>query len=295
MEKIFLYNDQDNVFIQNFLIQEKIIFIQYKFLNFPGGEFFVKITHNVWDKNVFVLVNTSNDIDNFQKIIFVITELRNKGAKTINIISLFIPYLRQFSEKNKINISDVFLKNIFYAGADCIITFDPHCKNFIHDFQDKIKILSAKNLFIKKIKSLNLDNFCFVAPDKGAQQINSELAKYFGKKFFSANKQRSENGKIEFLALDERYENKNAIIVDDMIDTGETLNFLVDVLIKKNSEINIFIFCTHPILSKVPNFLDNKQVKFLFVTNSIKLNKNIHKKILILDLRKELEQCFDYF
>ena len=287
---IFLYDKSDQLFAQQLSSQINLDFIPYELSKFNNGELFVKIPYDVKDRNVFILVKTSKEIQNFQDIIFVVVEVYNKKAKSINVISFYIPYLRQFSKEKSKNIFDIMAKTIFYAGADKIITLDPHCNDFLKSYGDKISIISAKNIFIEKIKSLNLDDFCFISPDLGAKEINSYIAKYFHTKVFIAEKIRNkESGKIETLNLFEENLNfKNIIIVEDMIDSGQTIHLLINLILEKNPRVNIFIFCSHPIFSKPLSFLEIEQVKFLFTTDSINNSDLQNKKIVVESLENIL-------
>lgn len=116
------------------------------------------------------------------------------------------------------------------------------------------------------------------------------MAKYFHTRVFTAEKIRNkENGKIETLNLFEENLNfKNIIIVDDMIDSGQTIHLLINLILQKNSKVNIFVFCSHPIFSKPLSFLGIEQVKFLFTTNSINITENQNKKIVVESLKNIL-------
>ncbi len=292
MKDVFFYDKSDQDFALQIATRLNMEAFTYDLSTFRNGEFFVKIPYDLENRNVFILVKTSKEIQNFQNIVFVVTEVYNKNPKTINVIALFIPYLRQFSsEKNK-NIFDVLVQNVFYAGANKIITVDPHCENFLDSYEDKVLIIHIRDIFIEKIKSLHLEDFCFVAPDLGAQKRNSFFANYFGKKIFFAEKKRNhDSGIIESFHFCENV-SQNVIIVDDIIDTGKTLDLLINCLLQKNPKINIFVFCSHAIFSQIPTFIDNQQVKFIFTTNSLDNSKLEHKKVIIESLESTIVKFF---
>ena len=69
---IFLYDKSDQLFAQQLSSQINLDFIPYELSKFNNGELFVKIPYDVKDRNVFILVKTSKEIQNFQDIIFVV-------------------------------------------------------------------------------------------------------------------------------------------------------------------------------------------------------------------------------
>lgn len=285
MKDVFLYDKLDQNLALQIASPLNMEAFPYEISKFRNGELFVKIPYEIENRNIFILVKTSKEFLNFQNVVFVVAEVYNKNPKTINVIALFIPYLRQFSaEKNK-NIFDIFVQNIFYAGANKVITIDPHNENFLQHYKDKIWVVNIKDIFVEKIKSLNLGDFCFAAPDSGSKKRNSFLAQYFDKKFFSAEKKRNqETGIIESFNFNEEIKTENVIIVDDMIDTGKTVELLIKSILNKKPKTNIFVFCSHAIFSQIPTFINNEQVKFVFTTNSLDNSNLMHEKIEILSL-----------
>lgn len=293
MKDVFLYYKSDKNLALSIASHLNMEAFTYDFFTFHNGESFVKIPYEIENRNVFILVKTSKEIQNFQNIVFVVTEVYNKKPKSINVIALFIPYLRQYALGKIKNIFDVLTQNIFYAGADKIITVDPHCEDFLKNYEGKIFVININNLIIEKIKSLNIEDFCFIAPDAGAKKRNTFLSNYFGKKIFAAEKKRNhDNGLIETLSFDEEITTQNVIIVDDMIDTGKTIELLINCILQKNPSISIFIFCSHAIFSQFPDFLANEQVKLIFTTNSLDNSSFQHSKIIIESLENTIVNFF---
>lgn len=293
MKDVFLYDKSDQTLALQISSRLNMEAFTYDLSTFHNGEFFVRMPYDLENRNIFILVKTSKEIQNFQNIVFVVTEVFNKNPKSINVIALFIPYLRQFSLEKTKNIFDVLVQNVFYAGADKIITVDPHCEGFLENYEDKIFIISIKNVFIEKIKSLHLEEFCFVAPDSGAQKRNSFFANYFDKKIFFAEKKRNQDsGIIASFHFCENISTPNVIIVDDMIDTGKTLELLINCILQRNPKINVFVFCSHAIFSQTPTFLDNEQVKLVFTTNSLNNSNLKHDKVIVESLENTIVKFF---
>jgi len=88
---------------------------------------------------------------------------------------------------------------------------------------------------------------------------------------------------------------KRAIIVDDMISTGRTIDAAVDLLVKYGIEES-FVFATHPVFSNdAKNILENSKASKVFVTDAIEVPKEKKfSKLEILSIAgmiaEELEQ-----
>jgi len=82
---------------------------------------------------------------------------------------------------------------------------------------------------------------------------------------------------------------KKAIIVDDMISTGRTIDAAVDLLIEQGIEENV-VFATHPVFSNdYKNILQNSKVSKIFVTDSIDVPKDKKfEKLEVLSIADEI-------
>jgi len=81
-------------------------------------------------------------------------------------------------------------------------------------------------------------------------------------------------------------ENRDVVILDDMVDTGGTLVKSVDAL-KQAGARRIFAACTHPVLSdEAVERIDNSEIEKLIVTNTIRLREKTKscQKIVLLSV-----------
>ena len=135
--------------------------------------------------------------------------------------------------------------------------------------------MESKIFFTKVITSIlskeNIVDFCFIAPDDGAKEDTIFYSNYFKKEYFVAEKKRNKTGRIEHLNIPQIKYYKHIIIIDDIIDSGETITKLINKIILYNKDVVFHIFCTHPIFSKKPEFLKYKCVKKVIVANTLKV------------------------
>lgn len=148
-------------------------------------------------------------------------------CETIDAFIPYIPYSRQDKSKSFqtiINITKNF--NVRY-----IITLDIH-KNIENDF--------ILNIFPHELYGSNFLNqdFIVVSPDLGAKERSEKFANYLKTDLVIIDKKGNEITNFELIA------NRNCLIVDDIIDSGKTLNNAINTL-KKAGARNIKTCITH--------------------------------------------------
>jgi ribose-phosphate pyrophosphokinase len=82
--------------------------------------------------------------------------------------------------------------------------------------------------------------------------------------------------------LNGEVDGRQAIIVDDMIATGDTMVYAADLLLK-NGATSIFAFATHPVLAeKASKVLQESKIEKVFVTDTIEIPED--KKFAKLEI-----------
>lgn len=150
-----------------------------------------------------------------------------RGCEIIDAFIPYIPYSRQDKSKSFqaiINITKNF--NVRY-----IITLDIH-KNIENDF--------ILNIFPHELYGSNFLNqdLIVVSPDLGAKERSEKFANYLKTDLVIIDKKGNKITNFELIA------NRNCLIVDDIIDSGKTLNNAINIL-KKAGARNIKTCITH--------------------------------------------------
>lgn len=256
---------------------------------FTDGEYFIRISQKI-KKQQILIIHSLHDGEDFIKISLLIREV----IKNENKITLLIPYLgycRNHDSNN--NFAEIFIKSFLNQNIKKIILLEPHAKYVFKKYEDtkKIIILESKIFFTKVITSIlskeNIVDFCFIAPDDGAKEDTIFYSNYFKKEYFVAEKKRNKTGRIEHLNIPQIKNYKHIIIIDDIIDSGETITKLINKINVNNKNVDFYIFCTHAVFSKKPEFLKYKCVKKVIATNTLKV-KIKSKKICIIDIFNNL-------
>lgn len=235
------------------------------------------------NKRVLIYQSLHYPYDIFFKVLVLLRALKSYNICDITLLSPYVGYIRPHDQIIAESIFDV----LFYFGVKKIITIHPHSVELFtkEEYKGRIFVLEPVNMFIdlimRRIKRLGMKDICFLSPDVGARMVNELCAGYFNAPCFFATKIRGKDSLT--IKIDAEIECKNVFVVDDIIDTGLTLECLVSALTRKNKDVRVFLFCTHAIMSRYPSIVDSDNVEELTITSSLPVSIK-HKKIFICEL-----------
>ena len=278
---------------------------------FKDGEIKIQIDSSVRDKNVYLIqsitstkTKTINDIL-IELFLFIRTLKRASATKVIVIIPYF-GYCRQDRKilpRVPISASDIagMLEN---AGADRIISVELHCGQIQGFFRN----IPCDNLYSANVladafkKDYKKNNLIVVSPDAGgvsrAKQFkeNLLLKHQIESSFAVIVKERNIEGSIDNMSLVGEVKNKDAVIIDDICDTGGTLLKAVNLL-KKFGANNIYVCITHGVFSEnaIEKIENNKEITYLYVTDTIYFNHSYLKKIKVITVSELISSTIDIF
>lgn len=240
---------------------------------FSNGEGKIKINDTVRDKDIYILSDVGNyDItykmhgiiehmspdEHFQDIKRVISAISGYAHK----ITLIMPLLyesRQHKRKGKESLDcAIALQELERLGVNHIITFDAHDPNVANSIPN----LPFENVFVAHdildglLENEDVNNLLVISPDMGAM----ERARYYAEMLmcnvgvFYKRRDLTKiiNGKnpiIEHAYLGEDVSNKNIIVVDDMIASGESMLDVAKKLREKGAN-KIYLVATFSLLTE---------------------------------------------
>lgn len=115
-------------------------------------------------------------------------------------------------------------------------------------FDVPVDHLYGSSIFIPYIKSLNLPNLTFASPDTGGTRRAGVYAKVFGSGFVICYKQRNKPNEVGKMQLIGDVKGKDVILLDDIIDTGNTICKAAEVMME-NGASSVRAVITHPLLT----------------------------------------------
>ena len=103
-------------------------------------------------------------------------------------------------------------------------------------------------MFVPDIQSLNLENLVIASPDVGGAKRANSYAKYFNTPLVLCHKQRLQANVVENMTIIGDVEDKNVILIDDMVDTAGTICKAAS-LMKENGARSVRAYISHAVMS----------------------------------------------
>ena len=270
--------------------QLKLKLVNTNIKSFADGEIYVEINENIRGNSVFVIQSTSTPAnDNLMELLLCIDALRRSSAKNITAVIPYFGYARQDRKVvPRTSISAKLVSNLITnAGASRIVTVDLHSGQIQGFFDIPVDNLFTTPLFARYIKkNLKNKNLICVSPDVGGVQRTRGLATKINVDLAIIDKRRLQPGKSQVMRIIGNVQNKECIIVDDIIDSGGTIVNAVDALIKEGAK-SVYVFVTHAVLSgEAINKIKKSKINKLIITDSIDNTKKIKNvsKIQVLSI-----------
>jgi len=263
-------------------------------IKFADGELNMNISETVRGHDVFVLQTTSNPVnEHYMELLIMIDALKRASARTINIIMPYYGYSRQDRKAlSRQPISAKLIADLLEtAGASRVISMDLHAAQIQGFFNIPIDNFEALPILVQYFKDKNLQNVVVVSPDHGGTTRARKYALYFDAPIAIIDKRRPKPNVAEVMNIIGDVNGKEAIIVDDIVDTAGTITVAANALLKAGAK-EVYVCCSHPVLSDPAiDRIQNSAIKELVTTNSIYLpeEKRI-PKIVQLSIAKILGQ-----
>ncbi len=221
---------------------------------FADGEIRIKIAPNLRRRHVFIIQPTCPPVnDHIVELLLMIDAAKRASSSEVIVVMPYFGYSRQDrKEMARVPISSAVIASLIeHTGADRILTLDIHAEQEEGFIQRPWDNVYASYSLIPAIKKKHLENLVVASPDKGGVPRATfyqgllgvdELAIVYKERDIRAN------NKSEALAMVGDVKGKNVLLIDDMIDAGDTITHAADCL-KKNGAKRIFACATHGLFS----------------------------------------------
>jgi len=243
---------------------------------FSDGEIHFYIEENVRGQDIFV-IQTGAFETNFHlvELFLMIDAFKRASAERITAVIPYYSYARQdWKDRPRVPISARLIADLLEAsGADRVLAMDlpsPQIQGF---FSIPVDNLMAAPVLVKYIQSLRLENSVIVSPDAGGVGRARWFAKQLKASLAIIDKRRPAPNVAKVFHVIGDVDQKDVMIVDDMVDTAGTLVQSAEAL-KENGARRVFAACTHPILSgNAIEKITNSTIEKLIVTNTIPIKE----------------------
>lgn len=256
---------------------------------FPSGEILLRADESVRGKDIFIINSNPFPVnENIMSLLIFIDSLKRASAESINVFMPYYLYARQDRKsKPREPISASLLANLLVtAGATRVITTDLHSQQVQGFFSCLEDDLTAIPLISDTLrKQLDLKKTVIVSPDHGGVTRARRVAKALDLPLVIIDKRRDEEYNAEVCHIIGNVKNKNAVLVDDIIDTAGSIIEGAKAL-KSNGALKVYACATHGVFSD-PAFdrlSKNNIFEKIYVTDSIPLEEKFIKSNVNIEI-----------
>ena len=219
---------------------------------FADMEVFVEIQENVRGEDVFVIQSTSFPAnDTLMELLVTMDALRRSSARRITAVMPYFGYARQDRKTaSRSPISAKLVANLItVAGANRVLTMDLHAAQIQGFFDIPVDNLYAAPLYSRDIhERYEGRDVMIVSPDVGGVVRAREIARRLGCDLAIIDKRRERAGVSEVMNVIGDVEDRDCILVDDMVDSGGTHCNAAAALIARGAR-SASAYVTHGVLS----------------------------------------------
>jgi ribose-phosphate pyrophosphokinase len=148
---------------------------------------------------------------------------------------------------------------------------DLHAAQIQGFFDLPVDHLTAVPIMGAYLKEKQLPDQVIVAPDVGGVTRARIMAEILAAPIAIVDKRRPQPNAVEVLNIIGQISGKTAIIIDDMIDTGGSIEQVTHALLKHGAA-QVYACCTHPVFSgPAISRMKDAPLKEVIVTNTIPL------------------------
>ncbi|MBT5166536.1 ribose-phosphate pyrophosphokinase [Methylophilaceae bacterium] len=246
--------------------------------SFSDGETMLELLENVRGKDVFILQSTSFPTnDNLMEIMVMVDALRRSSAARITAAIPYLGYSRQDRRPRSARVAitaKVVANMLTGVGVDRLLTMDLHSDQIQGFFEIPVDNIYATPVLLEDLKKQNYENAVIVSPDVGGVVRARAMAKILESDLAIIDKRRPKPNVSEVMNIIGDVNGRTCIIVDDIVDTANTLCEAALALKKKGAE-KVVAYATHPIFSgQAIESIHASELDEIVITDTITLEKN---------------------
>ena len=218
---------------------------------FSDGEITVSIGETVRGSDVFIIQSTCTPVNNnLMELLIMIDAMKRASAGRITAVIPYFGYARQDRKsKSRDPISAKLVADLITAaGADRVLTMDLHAAQIQGFFNIPLDHLEGMPILSQYIERKELEDLVIVSPDLGSVNRARKIANRLDVPIAIIDKRRPKPNVSEIMNIIGDIQDKNLLIIDDIIDTAGTLCNAANAL-KERGAKSVRACATHGILS----------------------------------------------
>ena len=242
---------------------------------FSNENIWVKIEENVRGKDVFVIQPFGSPVnDSIMELLIMLDAFKRASAQRITAVVPYYAYGRtDKKDQPRVPITARLIADCMTtAGANRFLTMDLHAGQIQGFFSIPVDELTAQDILAHYFFARELNDVTVVATDAGYAKRARNFAEQLNVPLAIVEKRRIGNdGRMESMGLIGSVLGRNALIVDDEIDTASSMMQAARV-VKEQGARNVFAAATHAVLSgKAVERLSQGEISEVVLTDTLPL------------------------
>jgi ribose-phosphate pyrophosphokinase len=255
---------------------------------FSDGEVMVEILENVRGKDVFILQSICAPTnDNLMELLVMVDALKRASAGRVTAAIPYMGYARQDRRPSSARVpitAKVVANMMTSVGVDRVLTMDLHSEQIQGFFDMPVDNIYSGPILLGDIWKHDFKQLVVVSPDVGGVVRARALAKRLEADLAIIDKRRPRPNVATVMNIIGEVAGRTCVIVDDMVDTANTLCEAAAALKKQGAE-RVLAYCTHAVLSgSAIERISGSALDEIVVTDTIPLTEAARKcgKIRVL-------------
>ncbi len=245
---------------------------------FSDGEINVEILENIRGRETFIVQPTCPpSAENLMELLVMVDACRRASASRITAVMPYFGYARQDRRPRASRVpitAKLVAEMIAAAGVDRVLTVDLHADQIQGFFDIAVDNVYASPVLLGDVWRQKFSKMTVVSPDVGGVVRARALAKRLDDAdLVIIDKRRSKANQSEVMNIIGDVEDRNCVMIDDMVDTAGTLCHAAGAL-KDHGAATVHAYVTHPVLSgPAVDRITDSRLDELVVTDTIPLNE----------------------
>ena len=257
---------------------------------FSDGEVMVEILENVRGRDVFLMQSICSPTnDNLMEMLVMVDSLKRASAGRVTATIPYMGYARQDRRPSSARVpitAKVVANMMSSVGVDRVLTMDLHSEQIQDFFDIPVDNIYSGPVLLGDVWKRGFKDLVVVSPDVGGVVRARGLAKRLDSDLAIIDKRRPRPNVSTVMNVIGEVEGRTCVIIDDMVDTANTLCEGAAALKERGAE-RVLAYCTHAVLSgKAVERIAGSTLDEIVVTDTIPLSEAgaACKKIRVLTI-----------
>lgn len=264
---------------------------------FSDGEIRVMIAESVRGSDVFLVQSTCPPTsETIMELLVILDALKRASARRVTAVIPYYGYARQEKKiKPREPVTAKLIADVIeVAGASRVLTVDLHSPAIQGFFNIPVDNVPAGPILAEDMlaRGYGGPDTVVVSPDVGGVGTAKTLADRLSASLAIIAKRRPDTNEVEILEVIGELHGKQAIVIDDIIDTGGSIVSAAEAVAGRGAKA-VCAYATHAIFSgRAIERLEASALREVVVTDTIPLSKGKRKtRIRVISLAPVLAEA----